>query len=76
MRKKQDRDFDVWCTQQSNLISAAPYMRRVLKQVEWNGFSADETPYTCPACGGEKDHFGHRKDCKLAAALKKARGEK
>ena len=59
----------------AHLISAAPDLYEALKSVEWNGFSHDESPYTCPCCSREK-YLGHASDCKLAVAFSKAEGKK
>ena len=56
----------------AHLISAAPDMLEVLESVEWNYYSHHIK--TCPCCDWAKDR-NHSPDCKLAAALRKARGE-
>jgi hypothetical protein len=57
------------------LISAAPELYEAVKAVEWNGFDSQENGDICPVCCKYKVE-GHAHNCKLNAALKKARGEK
>ncbi len=64
------------------LIAAAPDLYRALADVEW-GDNESEYGAKCPTCGGMEPSpalspalTGHRPDCALAAALKKARGER
>lgn len=56
-----------------DLFAAAPDMLEVLEAVEWKYYS--HRMKTCPCCDWAQDR-NHAPDCKLAAALKKARGEK
>lgn len=60
----------------ARLAAAAPDMARVLLEIEWDGEDS-----RCPDCGGLNPKFwpnraqpedGHKKDCKLDAALRKA----
>lgn len=41
--------------------------RAVLRSVEWAGVAIEDAP-GCPACGNAR-FSGHRRDCRLAAAL-------
>lgn len=52
-----------------DLASAAPDMARVLLAIEWEQ-DTDAIHY-CPSCRSER-HSGHRADCALDAALRKA----
>jgi hypothetical protein len=62
-------------TETAKLIAAAPDMARLLLELEWRGGemvgSGYEFAICCPSCGGEEEP-GHRPDCKLLAALRKA----
>ncbi len=53
----------------ARLIAAAPLMLEALEAVEWGQHFG-----YCPGCLEEKK-LGHEKGCKVAAALKAARGE-
>ena len=64
-------------TDQANaqLMAAAPTMLEELAAVEWSGNGeGDEVGCVCPRCGGVEWRKGHDKDCKLAAAIPKAKG--
>ena len=54
----------------ARVISAAMDMLDVLESVEWNGLGEFRS---CPSCFGWKPN-GHKPNCKLAAAIRKAKG--
>jgi len=55
----------------AKIMAAAPDMLYVLEGIEW--VKDPEGPRFCPYCYNTED-TGHMKNCKLAAALKKAKG--
>ncbi len=59
----------------ARLASAAPEMARVLLALEWTGVAHEELP-ACIVCGYLPDlpnpEDGHKPDCALVAALRKA----
>ena len=63
---QQKENFEADCA----LIAAAPQMLEVLEEVEWSG----TYNRCCLFCLRDRD-YGHLDDCKLQAAIKKARGE-
>ena len=87
-KKVWEDSYDGWADEgrdrdaKDQLASAAPDMARVLLAVEWSGSTPTATgPHpTCPSCAGMQPHpsrdagprGGHRKDCALDAALRKA----
>lgn len=61
----------------ARLIAAAPDLYEALAALEWSDTKErDEggVELACPCCWAVQDD-GHKVDCKLAAALAKARGE-
>lgn len=57
-----------------NMLSAVKTMYEVLLSIEWIDDMDDYTRRFCPECV-KYDYAGHDSDCRLNAALKKARGE-
>ncbi len=59
-----------------SLAASAPELYRVLKSIEWGGMDP-EWAEMCPVCERQEHPYGpgHKPDCKLDAALKRARGE-
>lgn len=57
----------------STLIAAAPELLAELERLEWVICASDLSISECPSCLGVEE-TGHRKDCTLNAAIKKARG--
>ena len=56
----------------AHLIAAAPEMYEILSHLEW----IDDSDYHLPSCPCCRRHAKtHADDCKLHAALEKARGE-
>jgi hypothetical protein len=57
------------------LWASAPDMYAALKAVEWKEvyISINEAYNECPCCGNNQVN-GHKPDCQLASALKKAEG--
>jgi hypothetical protein len=62
---------DVDTLANARLIAAAPDMLDVLTAIEWRDCSCGPE---CPQCFNFQK-VGHRPECKLAAALRKARGQ-
>jgi hypothetical protein len=56
----------------ARLIAATPELLAELTSIEWGALG--QSGPRCPSCGGNRDHRGHDRDCRLAAALAKATG--
>ncbi len=60
----------------AHLLAAAWEMREALRALEWSGYGEVDgrTQHLCPCCAATQAE-GHRRDCTVDAALRKARGE-
>lgn len=79
-----DAIHDADSEERARMMAAAPDLYRALESVMWREDTNEELlDFTeCVGCGGLKDphpkypqFVGHDKDCLLATALKKARGQ-